>query len=492
MTEALPASPAQNASPLAPASIRAGAWIAAAVALVWFVTLAMRHLLPSDEGRYAEIAREMFASGDWVTIRYNGLKYFEKPPFHLWMTALAFHAFGVGDWQARLWVALSGVVGLGMTMLAADRWFGRRAAWLTGLVLLAAPAWNAGGHFNSLDMGVSAALACVLASVLMAQHPRACETSQRRWMWAAWAAMAVAILTKGLIGLVLPGLVLVVYTLIARDWVLWKRLHIVTGTLLMLAIAAPWFVLVSMRNPEFAHFFFIHEHWERYTSSVHGRSAPMWYFLPQMLVDFLPWIGLAWAMGAVVRGEAKGPGFRPILLLTVWAVAIFVFFSLSNSKLPGYILPIFPALAILAALALERLDARAWQRQIVFMIAVMALGLLAATLFGRFDWGGTPKALYLAFRPWLAGTCALALAGLLAALALGRKGRPWPSRVVFCLAMFGFTTVGMLGHETFGRGSSGVDLAAPMQALLTPGMPIYSVRRLDHDRRAAQVKRQRV
>src|SRR5450755_5131294 len=106
---------------------------AAVVACAWFLTLDARHLLRTDEGRYAEIAREMLASGDWVTIRYNGLKYFEKPPFHLWMTALAFHAFGVGDWQARLWVALSGVVGLGMTMLAADRWFGRRAAWLTGL-----------------------------------------------------------------------------------------------------------------------------------------------------------------------------------------------------------------------------------------------------------------------------------------------------------------------------------------------------------------------
>ena len=110
----------------------------AAVAAVWFLSLDARHLVPSDEGRYAEIAREMFATGDWVTIRYNGLKYFEKPPFHLWMTALAYHAFGIGEWQARLWAAISGAVGLLITVLAARRWFGARVGLLSGLVLLAA------------------------------------------------------------------------------------------------------------------------------------------------------------------------------------------------------------------------------------------------------------------------------------------------------------------------------------------------------------------
>jgi 4-amino-4-deoxy-L-arabinose transferase-like glycosyltransferase len=89
------------------------------VVLAWFLPLGMRHLLPSDEGRYAEIAREMLASGDWITIRYNDLKYFEKPPFHMWMTAIAYAAFGIGEWQARLWVALSGAFGLGISMVAA-------------------------------------------------------------------------------------------------------------------------------------------------------------------------------------------------------------------------------------------------------------------------------------------------------------------------------------------------------------------------------------
>src|SRR5262245_7250924 len=107
-------------------SVGVGQWTLVAVvvciAIVWFGTLDMRHLLRTDEGRYAEISREMFATGDWVTIRYNGLKYFEKPPFQLWMTALAFTAFGVGEWQARLWGALCGAAGIAMTMLVAHRY----------------------------------------------------------------------------------------------------------------------------------------------------------------------------------------------------------------------------------------------------------------------------------------------------------------------------------------------------------------------------------
>ena len=324
-------------------------WVTlAAVAGVWFLTLGARHLLPSDEGRYAEIAREMFATGDWVTIRYNGLKYFEKPPFALWMTALSYHAFGVGEWQARLWAAISGALGLAMTMWATRRWFGARVAILAGLVLLAAPLWNIGSHFNSLDIGVSGALACVLAGMLVAQHPQATPSSRRNAMWIAWGAMAVAVLTKGLIGIVLPGLVLVLYTLLARDWSVWRRLHAVSGALLLVALTAPWFVLVSLRNPEFAQFFFIHEHWQRYTSGVHQRSAPLWYFVPLLVAGFAPWIGLSARMAATAHDDEREISFKPRLLLVAWAATIFMFFSASGSKLPGYILPIFPALAMLA------------------------------------------------------------------------------------------------------------------------------------------------
>lgn len=457
------------------------AWLfAALVVAVWFGTLDARHLLRSDEGRYAEIAREMFTSGDWVTIRYNGLKYFEKPPFHLWMTVLAYHAFGIGDWQARLWVAASGAIGTLAMVLAARRWFGPRVGWLTALVLIAAPTWNLGAHFNSLDMSVSGALACVLAAFMLAQHPEANAADRRRWMWAAWAAMAVATLTKGLIGFVLPGLALVLYTLLARDWAVWRRLHLLTGGVLMLALAAPWFVLISLRNPEFPQFFFIHEHWDRYTSTIHHRMEPWWYFVPQLVGGLLPWIGLTPRGLGLLRGDAGRTGFRPLWWLATWAAAIFVFFSLSDSKLPGYILPVYPALAVLTALALERLDRRAWNRQLLFALLVAAAALAASPLVARLGGGGTPNVLYRHYMPWIAAACALAVLGILAARRLARGGDRLPSIAAYSLAIFGAVTIGLAGHETLGRSISGVDLVTPIKAWLKPGMPIYSVRLLDH------------
>ena len=453
--------------------------LVAFVAAAWFLTLGLRHLLPSDEGRYAEIAREMYASGDWVTIRYNGVKYFEKPPLHLWMTAIAYHLFGVGEWQSRLWVAISGAIGILATMVAAKRWYGERVALLAGLVLLAAPTWNIAAHFNSLDMGVSGALACVLAGVLMAQHPDASAAQRRHWMWAAWAAMAAAVLTKGLIGLVLPGLVLFVYVLLARDWMLLRRLHAGSGSLLFLVIVVPWFVIVSLRNPEFPSFFFIHEHWQRYTTNVHHRGAPWWYFVPQLLVGFVPWLALSWPMARAVRKDLGGEGFRPALLLGVWAMVIFVFFSLSGSKLPGYIVPIFPALALLAAPVLSSIDAKAWRRQIVLTALIVAITLAATPFVARLGSTGTPNELYRSYAVWMAGALALSLGGLALAFRL-RHSAGLRSFGVYSVTLFAAITVALLGHETFGRKSSGVDLAAPIQKVLTPDMPIYSVRMLDH------------
>jgi 4-amino-4-deoxy-L-arabinose transferase-like glycosyltransferase len=449
------------------------------VALLWFGTLDARHLLRSDEGRYAEIAREMWASGDWVTPRYNGLKYFEKPPFHLWMTALAYQAFGIGEWQARLWVALSGAAGTLLTMLAAWRWWGPRVAGLAGLVLLAAPTWNIAAHFNSLDMSVSAALAAVLACTLLAQRPQIDTAARRHWMLLAWGAMGIAVLTKGLIGIVLPGLVLVVYTLWARDGQIWRRLHIAAGTLLLLVVTVPWFWLVSRRNPEFLHFFFVHEHFERYTSGVHRRAAPFWYFVPQLLGGMLPWLGLWPAMTRLATQRPSNPGLRPTVLLAAWALAIFVFFSASSSKLPGYILPVMPALAMLAALALDRLSARAWSRYLLGALVVAVLLLLSSLFVARLASQDSAD-VYRAYAPWLTAAAASIVVGVLVARWLQQRGRQQASIWGYGLAMFIGTTIGLLGHEAIGRGASGADLVPKIQAVLTPDMPLYGVRLLDH------------
>jgi 4-amino-4-deoxy-L-arabinose transferase-like glycosyltransferase len=453
--------------------------VAVLVGCAWFLTLDARHLLPSDEGRYAEIAREMLAGGDWVTTRYNGLKYFEKPPLQLWMTALAFDAFGIGEWQARLWTALSGAAGLLASGWAARRWYGPRVGLLTGLVLLSTPAWNIGGHFASLDMGLSGALACVLAGLLIAQHPDATTRERQRWMLVAWAAMALGVLTKGPVAVVLPGATLIVYSAATRDAAIWRRLHFGIGLVVLFAIAEPWFVLVSQRNPEFMRFFFIHEHLQRYLTPIHHREGAWWYFVPQLAIGFLPWLGLSWAMLKAVREEPGGAAFRPARFLGIWAATIFVFFSVSDSKLPGYILPLYPALAILAGRALDRLTARAWRWQVLAALALMLLGVLATFRVARLGDAQTPNALYREFSVWLAAAVFTGTVGLLLAWAW-RDVHPRRSIVAYALAFFALTTIGLRGHESFGRSSSGVDLAMRVAPLLSATMPLYGVRLLDH------------
>ncbi|QOK91972.1 glycosyltransferase family 39 protein [Ralstonia pseudosolanacearum] len=454
--------------------------LAAALLAVWLGTLGYRHLIPTDEGRYAEIAREMFTSGDWVTIRYNDLKYFEKPPLQMWGTALAYTLFGVGDWQARLFAALSGVIGIAFTMLAAARWWGKRVAVVSALVLASAPMWNVGAHFNSLDMGVAGCMTMALAALLLAQHPDATPARRRGWMWACWAAMALAVLSKGLIGVVLPGFVLVVYTLVARDWALWKRLHLVTGLVVFFAVGAPWFVLISARNPEFAWFFFVHEHFQRFTSTVHHRQAPLWYFVPLLVAGFLPW--LAQLPGAarltMARDRTAANGFRPTLLLGLWAVLIFAFFSVSNSKLPGYIFPIVPALAILAALVLEQTSERMWRWQLKAFLGVSLVGLAACGYLATMSSEMYPNAVFARFAVFVA--VAFVAGAALTWLALRCSARRFESLAAFACGWFLTFTVALLGHEAFGRSMSGIDLVPAVKPWLKPGVPFYAVERLDH------------
>jgi 4-amino-4-deoxy-L-arabinose transferase-like glycosyltransferase len=408
-----------------------------------------------------------------VTIRYNGLKYFEKPPLQMWGTALAYTLFGVGDWQARLFTALSGIVGIVFTMLAAARWWGKRVAVVSGLVLVSAPMWNVGAHFNSLDMGVAGCMTMALAALLLAQHPDASRAQQRGWMWACWAFMALAVLSKGLIGVVLPGFVLVVYTLVARDWALWKRLHLVSGLIVFFGVAAPWFVLISARNPEFAWFFFVHEHFQRFTSTVHNRNAPVWYFVPLLLAGFLPW--LAQLPGAAkltfARSETAPNGFRPTLVLGLWAILIFVFFSISDSKLPGYIFPIIPALAMLAALVLEHASERAWRWQLRAFLALALVGLAASGYVATMSSGMYPNAVFARFAVFLA--VAFGAGAAFTWLALRLANTRFESLAAFACAWFLTFTAATLGHEAFGRSMSGIDLVPAVRPWLKPDVPFY-------------------
>jgi 4-amino-4-deoxy-L-arabinose transferase-like glycosyltransferase len=258
--------------------------------LVWFSNLEYRKLVRPDEGRYAEIGREMVLSGDWVTPRLNDLKYFEKPPLQYWATAAAYRLFGEHHWTARWWPATA-TFGCVLLMF----WAARRLYGDDDIALMAAAALGGctsfviDSHINTVDAGLTAFLTVALLGFLLAQRPGVTPAENRNGMLVVWAAMALAVLSKGLIGVVLPGAVLAIYVLIERDWRLPARLHPGKGLALFLLITAPWFVAVSLANDEFARFFFIHEHFARFLTKVHHRLGAWWYFVPILLFGAMPW-----------------------------------------------------------------------------------------------------------------------------------------------------------------------------------------------------------
>ncbi len=443
---------------------------------IWFYALGARTLVPTDEGRYAEMAREMAATGDWITPRLNAIKYFEKPPLQNWMNALTFELFGLGEWQARLWTGLCGLLGVFLAGYAGRRLFGPRVGFNAALVLGSAAFWMALAHINTLDMGLAGMMTLALCGLLLGQNPAASNGERRWWMLACWAGMALAVMSKGLIGVVLPGAVLVLYTLFARDWAIWKRLHLLPGVLLFLAITVPWFVLVSMRNPEFLQFFFIHEHFQRFTSKIHDRAGPWYYFIPILLLGILPWLGMLAQSLWQGRRDAQATGFQPKKLLLVWSVFIFVFFSVSGSKLPSYILPIFPALALLIACYLEQVSARTVQASAAILVVAGIGGLATMHLIPGLTDIAFEVPIYAAYVPWVGAASALGVVGGLAAIWLAVRRMDW---ALVTLAATGYLSAQllMLGHEPLGRYAAGIDLVPVIEAELTPETPIYAVGR---------------
>ncbi|MBU9309684.1 glycosyltransferase family 39 protein [Burkholderia multivorans] len=455
-----------------------------AFAVIWFTPLGMRHLIPSDEGRYAEMAREMFVTGDWITPRYNGYKYFEKPPLQTWLNALTFAWFGIGEWQARLYTALASFGGVLLVGFTGARLFNPLSGFLAAVVLASSPYWNLMGHFNALDMGLAFWMALSLCALLLAQRPGLRPAAVRGWMWLCWAAMAFAVLSKGLVGVILPGAVLVLYTLIARDWALWKRLYLVSGLVIFFAIATPWFVLVQQRNPEFFNFFFIVQQFRRYLTPEQNRPGPFYYFVPVLLVGFLPWLSVAWqSVRHALRMPRQPNGFSPMLVLLIWSAFIFLFFSASHSKLISYVLPVAPALALIIGAYLPLLGADRFRRHLlgylVFFVAA-AFGIIFLAYQGD---ARTPNALYRAFQIWLYVGLAIAAVLTLVAAWLNRRTGVTAALAAFGAAWLIFGTIGGTGHDEFGRYSSGALLAPAVRAELAklpPDTPFYSIEMLDH------------
>ncbi len=329
------------------------------LAVVFGVLLAWRlgsaPLANPDEGRYAEIPREMVASGDWVTPRLDGVPYFEKPPLMYWVVAATCRVLGPSEWSLRLAPALFALGGIFATYGAARRIYGRDAGLWAALALGTSLLYLGLGHILILDMPLSVLMSATLfCFILGVREP---PGAGRRWLfYGLYASAALATLTKGLEGFLVTGAVMFLWLIFLGQWGRLRPLYLPSGIVLFLAIAAPWYVLVARRNPGWAHFFFVYEHWERFTDKGHGRYEPFWFFIPVLVGGLFPWTGFLWGSlrDALAGGWARRRENAEAWFFVTWAVFIFLFFSASSSKLVTYILPLFPALAVLIGRWLAR------------------------------------------------------------------------------------------------------------------------------------------
>lgn len=366
---------------------RIPAWLVLAAVALWLMGLAWsRPLTLPDEGRYAGVAWEMLRSHSYLVPLMDGMPYFHKPPLYYWLAQMSFSVFGLSEWAARLpslliaWASIAGVYGF------ARRYRGERFAVCAVLVLSSMPFFYGGAQFANMDMPVAGMITlCVLAGADTIMRVAA-GLPWRRMSLATALLAALAVLAKGLIGIVLPGAILFFWLLMRRDFHGFKALVWPPAIALFLLVALPWFVDMQLRYPGFFHYFFVYQHFERFALSGFNNVQPFWFYPPVLAGLTLPWS--LWMGGTLRRGfwgAEDVDGLRRLML--IWLVVVVGFFSLPSSKLIGYILPAVPALAFLIAElvlpAWERGQRRRAQVCLGVAMALCVTGILIATFNPR-------------------------------------------------------------------------------------------------------------
>ena len=477
MNSAMPIDPGAGAKP--PRAGSREGWLAAILpalgALLWLAGLGNRPLGEPDEGRYAEVAREMFSSGDWLTPRLDGFHFFDKPVLHYWVTALFYSVFGVHEWTARLWVTLTALLAVAVSGWASGRLYGRSTGLLTAGVLGSNLLFFAGARINTLDMDVAAFLSIAIGFFMVAQFDPTAIRHRTRLNLLGWESLALATLSKGLIGLVFPAMAIVVFMLWERRTAILRQLDIGWGLLLALAIAAPWYIAICVKHPDFFGYFFIREHFGRFLTDVDDRGQPVWFFAAVTLLGLFPWVVfLPFTPAGWKRLAAGGPAER---FLIGWVVVVLVFFSASHSKLPFYILPIFPALAMLIAKRMAVLGSQALiARFMVMALLATALAMVAMTWTAAARHLSQTTDLHALLRWFAGGLAVLALLGALAAAALMLGARRQPVLLLMalcalCVWQVLFACAGQGADELSAR-----PVAELMRPWMRPDTQVFSVR----------------
>lgn len=417
-----PSAPGRAAFP-----VRELALLLAVAGLLFFAWLGRLPLIEPDEGRNAEVAREMLATGDLITPHFNTLTYLDKPVVYFWMVAASFRVAGVNEWAARLPSALMALATMLLVWFLARRMFGDGAGWRAGLAFATAPLVIAFSRYVIFDMTLAFLVCAAMASYWQAQ-----ASDFRRPVFDVlfFAALGVAAITKGPVGFLLPLLSVLAFAGLTGRWRDLRRLRWGLGLLVFLAAALPWFAAVSLRNPGFPRYAFWQESLRRFAAGSTHRGGNIFYYLPVYFAGYFPWSFFLLYAGLTrlkLWQRLRDEGQRPAAFLISWVAVVFIFFTVSRSKLPGYFLPAVAPLSILTAKVWEDFKTSESGRPAWLgpgFLTLAALGIAVAALPQAFRWEAVAAAASRKIPP---ATLALIPSGLfysgLALAALGVFGR---------------------------------------------------------------------
>jgi len=445
-------------------ALRPVAVVLAILIAVLFLDPPGSSLIDPDESRYAEIAREMSASGDFVSPRLNGTAYWEKPPLLYWASAAAVRFIGRRDWAARLPVRLAALGTAALLLLFGGA---RPAGAWAALLFLSAPMGFLMGRYLLTDMLLCACttLSILLLHRVLAEHERGRRSALL--CAALGASVALAVLAKGLVGLAIPGLLLLAWCGLLGRWPAFRSVLVSPAPPVFVALAAPWFVLMERANPGFCEFFFVGEHIGRFAAGRVRHGDPAWQVPAVFLVGFLPW---SFHLGAalrplLVRSRAALRARSDDLWFALWTVLPVLFFTVSRSRLATYVLPAIPGAAMLVGrrLALPGGPRRA---PIVAHAVLWSLAAVAGTVFAV---GGSLGAAGR-LAPWAAAAAGLVVTGSwLAVLAARRDSRR--GAVVLAATMASLYLVVDLAFPDLARVRSAREVA--VASAHEPGAEVY-------------------
>ena len=323
--------------------------LALAMLLVCFFgyELGNRNFADPDEGRYVEIPREMVLSGDFVTPRLNDLQYLEKPPLFYWLQSLNIKLFGIDEVSMRLWVVFFAILGCLMVFVVGRRRFSDSVGLLSAVLLSTNLLYYSHSRLIILDM----VLAVCMSGTLWCFYESFVKPSKHHsklLICLMYVFAALACLVKGLIGVILPGMVIFLWICFTRNWRKIPDVLYPPAIALFLLIFLPWHILMAYRHEDFLHKYFVVEHFLRYTTTIHCRYQPFWFFVPIVLVGLFPYTGFV-LMGLMKAFRQAIKRDSNAIFLLCWVCGIFIFFSFAQSKLIPYIVPILPPLALITA-----------------------------------------------------------------------------------------------------------------------------------------------